>query len=197
MHLKVKQLANHFGVQIADRLCYSVERGLPEDFRPQYALYDGKSIATRIRLWDKTVHEKDDHSLMHEIAHYAVASEEQRGLPEFGLGTPAYGQPLGCTESWGYIPSIPSAVEKEESDIQEHMAQMLCVLWGKSLGISPLMIESPDWNLSWDDYFHLKTYRETLDIAEKNTVLGQERLLIVWQALIRLNDNSMLRCPIS
>lgn len=194
MHPKVKQLADRFGVVLSNRICFSVERGLPEDYKPEFAMYDGKSLATRIRFANR-VFEKDDHGLMHDIAHYAVALPVQRELPEFGLGTPAYGQPLGITDRWGYE-AIPSVIEPDESEIQEHMAQFLCVLWGKAYGISPRMMESPSYVSDWDEYFKKKSYaehRRWLDELPSVLEFGWKR---VWRSLIRLREDGWMQLPI-
>jgi hypothetical protein len=193
MHPQVKRLAAYIGVSLSDRICSSVEHGLPADFDYSHALYNGESIATRIRIEGK-IWDRDDHSLLHEIAHYLVASPYQRDLLEFGLGTPAYGQPLNSTQSWGY-PAIPSVVEEEESEIQEHMAQFLCVSWGQQFGISPRMLENPDYVGSWEDYFALKAHQEDdeftarLPIGKQVNYLEQQRHR-VWRALILLQNLS-------
>lgn len=181
----IPQLAARFGVKLSNRVSWSVEKGLPKGFTNDKAHYDGQTIATVIRLNNGTVCHKDDHSLMHEIAHYAVAKEEQRDLPEFGLGTVAYGLPFGETD-WGYD-AIPSVVEQKESDIQEKVAQLLCIHWGKLYGISPRMVENPDYVQGWDHYFNLKFNKELEDLKRPGFApeTYEEMVSNCWEALSR------------
>jgi len=205
MHPKVIQLANHFGAKFSDRVSYSVENGLPGNFTHDKAHYDGETIATKILLSNGAIVEKDDHTLMHEIGHYAVASKEQRELPEYGLGTPIYGLPLGEKPSdWGmYSIAIPSVVDQIESETQEHMTQYLCVLWGSAYGLSSAMVEEPTYIGNWHSYFFMKTDpkhngckqhpTDFLRDAHNKDKACERIILTMWNALFRLRDNGLMR----
>src|ERR1700729_2872477 len=109
MHPMIPQLAKRYGVQLSERIAIDTNNGLPPFFKYSDAIYNGKDLATRVQNW-KCAYDNDynvykeviiktevveqlDHMLLHDIAHYVVAKEEQRDLPEFGLGSPIYGEP--------------------------------------------------------------------------------------------------------
>ena len=217
MHPIIQNLADRFGAKLSDRIAVYVDKGFPTNlFQWSGAYYDGKSIATRIQHWKlqetgkkdrfgddeliavpTQIQEKDNHSLMHEIAHYVIASKEQRELPEYGLGTVAYGLPLGETEkNWmgpDYSHSIPAVVDERESDIQEKMAQLLCIHWGKQYGVSPHM---SDYKGTWDQYFDLKFNRELEKLKKLGFRSGtyERNLLYCWEALIRVRQMDNILC---
>ena len=103
---------------------------------------------------------------MHEIAHYVVARPEQRDLPEYGLGYVAAAGENCCV----------GVVDHNESAIQEHMAQLLCVLWGERYGISPAL---PDLLpcMSWQQYLVFK-------ISE--SIYHMDSPEYMWEAMIRV-----------
>ena len=188
-------LADKFGVKLSDRIAIDVECGFPDFFAAKDAYYDGSSIATRIQRWAylpkdmcpkswgdvgkgrsvlTLVDEATDHHILHEIAHFVAASESQRDLPEYGLGTVVYGTPLGGQDRWSYK-SIPAVVDSKESAIQECMAQLLCVFWGKRYGISDYLPELMNTQ-GWDEYLSYK-------IGEWSQVRDSEPM---WIAIARV-----------
>lgn len=198
MHSMILQLAKHHGVQLSDRIAIDPQDGLPNFFDASYAVFNGKDIATRLQDWKSTFDSEDnliaerpttiknqkDHSLLHEIAHYVVAKEEQRSLPEYGLGTVIYGEQLGETFD-SDIKTIPAVVDTYEGRIQEYMAQLLCVLWGKEYGISPKLA---GFDSSWDQYLISKfndacqfTYRSQIDTR-------YDGIPCMWEAMFRLEE---------
>jgi hypothetical protein len=165
MHPMIPQLAKRYGVQLSDRIAIDTNNGLPPTFKYSNAIYNGKDLATRVQNWECVYDDDDnvkeviktkvvdqlDHMLLHDIAHYVVAKEEQKDLPEFGLGSPVYGEPLG-SDFQRTIDCVPSVVELGESDIQEYMAQLLSIMWGKEYGISPKNLDDTSRNNNHPSY---------------------------------------------
>jgi hypothetical protein len=165
MNPKVQQLANHFGVKLAYRSATGSH------------VFDGKSIAMSGGSTGTYRRDFSDHDLLHDIAHYAVASPEQRDLPEYGLGIARIAGEI-------YVPNVVDISGIAEATIQEFMVQLLCVLWGRAYGISPELSATPNdpLLLSWDTYLIVKINDSTHPKCE----------VYMWQAIIRLRDNGML-----
>jgi hypothetical protein len=160
MHPILPRLAAHFGVRLADRSCVLNHIYDPRD----------RSIATRGR---RRVF--SDHDLLHEIAHFAIASERQKRLPEYGLGSVAIAGELGTDPD-------EVIIRDEEGNIQERMTHFLCILWGMAYGVSSELSEHMGLFPSWDSYLLFKTREENLHLPEE---LG-------WEALICLRETGWL-----
>lgn len=193
MNPQLQKLADRIGVKLSDRVAMDVDHGVPECFQWNQALYDGKTIATKVQRWKYIEYDNDgldyeeilgdiedrfDHDILHEMAHWFAASEVQRELPEFGLGTVAYGEGLG--DDFGEIKTnpIPGVVEHAECETQEYMAWFLCVKWGKELGISPAL-----------ENFKVKDWDEYLTIKIGH---GLHNIPGMWEALTRLNKQGII-----
>jgi hypothetical protein len=161
MHPAIKQLADHFSVSFADRSCVGSH------------IFDGKTIAIRASRGKFL-----DHDLLHEVAHFAVASSMQRKMPEYGLGYSASG---------GENPCDP-VIAHEIAEVQEMMCHFLCVHWGTLYGIDPALYEQTREEhekkfSTWDEYlsFKIGQYYET---DEKNGVRWVQQ---AWEALFILD----------
>ncbi len=174
MHPAIQILADKYGVKLSNRVCGGYDLQEP--------CFNGKDIATReIRLFDamgektycfgregayRQAFPLSDHDILHEIAHYAVASKEQRMLPEYGLGSILPGI---------FDDSILLAtINEEEADIQEALAQLLCCYWGEKYNINPSLSGSKGYASTWDEYLLKKAVE---NIASR----GSD---IFWKALI-------------
>jgi hypothetical protein len=174
LHPKVVELANQFGVKLANRSCFDSNA------------FDGETIALAFTKgrWElnedpaKDVHIQisshyfSDHEVLHEIAHFVVAEPEQKDLPEYGL--------------FNILPSTkpnPMVVDEEESNIQECMAQYLCIKWGTEYNItcrffSEKFTESENWESYWN-------YKHSKEEVER---FGNEK----WTALVRLREKGLI-----
>lgn len=138
MHPAVLRLAEHFGVGFSAHVAFTRQ------------VYHGKTRTIALRFSKRgKIHHQTDHDLLHDIAHFAVASEEQRNLPEFGFG---FGSFIGERQHGEHIGS------RADDDLQEAMAQFLCIKWGRTYGISPqLSGEKPETFPDWQVYLNSKT----------------------------------------
>lgn len=116
------------------------------DLDDQYN-WNGKTIATR--EWCKRL--RPDANIIHDIAHYIVASNTRRKLPEFGLGT----SPDNSVREANQILSHKGAQHEEEE------VSLLGILIEKQLGLRPLMTFTDHSWESTDDTLGslLKRYR--------------------------------------
>lgn len=181
MNPVIQDLANYYGVKLSDRVAVNTDRGIPRNFTHADAIYNGKDIATKVRCFCK-VKEYLDHDLLHEIAHYVVADEAQRDLPEYGLGTVIYGHRLGEQIMLYEGAAIPSVVNQGESEVQERMAQLLSIVWGERFGLSARLLDT-EYVSYWSEYLSIKTY-EASSWNNAQTYL--------WTALIRLREMNLL-----
>jgi len=79
-------------------------------------------------LWTGTqfhIGEMTAANIIHEIAHWLVATEEERSLPEFGLGEAP--EP-GCR-------TVPREMPKEDAQLKEHLASTLGIQLELALGM--------------------------------------------------------------
>ncbi len=182
MHPAIELIANQIGAKLSDRTVFNTP------------IFDGKTIATswgeatavsiKNGTYGNPTHYEvaipfTDHTLLHELGHFFAARQEQRDLQEFGLGYTAQYNQIPCDD----------CVDEDEASIQEFIAQLFCVSWGKKYGISPLLGEGSapsyfdDWSSSWDDYLILK-FAESCD-----TSLNE---VFMWQAMIRLREMELI-----
>lgn len=85
---------------------------------PQRAFsWDGHAVRT----------ESEPAVLLHEVAHYQLASPARRRLPDFGLGA---GPETGCVAAADAVRRIGDAARETE----EQMASLLGILWEVELG---------------------------------------------------------------
>lgn len=157
MHPSIQNLANRFGILLVDRNA------------SETWIFDGTSIATYYN-WrgdDELVH-FSDHDLLHEIAHWIAAKPEQRDLPEYGLALGIASEVRamgpkgllwddeGCKRIMWTLNLMDGLVDREEQDIQEFLAQLICIKLGPLLGISPAMSEEKyidsGFTQNWDVY---------------------------------------------
>lgn len=108
-----------------------------------------------------------DHDLLHEIAHFVVATPEQKNVPEYGLGAVAF-------YTYHMRDEIHRVVDAEEGSIQERLCWFLCCYWGMKYNISAILSESPDYVHTWEEYLD-KKIQESLNYKPE----------MAWQALIR------------
>lgn len=168
MHPAIKILAERYVVQLSDRVSYYV-------FEPKnYILptYDGQTLSTQHLKYGK-VESIPDIDLLHEIGHYVAASQEQRDLPEYGLGTQVYGRKLK-------VNCIPAIIDKKESEIQEFLASFLAILWGRAYGIKPASYRG-DWN---DEFWPHLLRTEW----EKEPIKSLAQIENCWLALYRFQE---------
>lgn len=128
---KIKEISEYVGSPIVHRDC-----------KP-YA-YDGQTIALFDKKPDKI---RPPSNLVHDIAHYLVASDERRRMPEFGLGESP------DTMSYRYLSSY---IDLEKANLEEEMASMLGILIEKEIG--------SDWKETW--HFHNWSEGRLKDIDE-------------------------------
>lgn len=178
MHPKVQEIADHFGVVLSKRW---FPPSSDYDSLTQYPAYDGKSIG---------IIGANEHDLLHEIGHWVAAEPEQRDLPEFGLGTPFYGTPLGCVKNKEDI-TFPVVVDFDESETQEYMTQLLCILWGQSYGIPSVLRLYPGYGDTWEMYLDRKLNKEFGDTEQEEDFVRR-----MWTALVRLHQRGLLSPPI-
>lgn len=189
MHPKVQEIANHFGIVLSKRL---FSPSMEYDDLVRYPAYDGKSIA---------IIGANDHDLLHEIGHWVAAEPEQRDLPEFGLGTPFYGTPVGCVKNKEDI-TFPAVIDFDESEIQEMMTQLLCVLWGQAYGIPSVLRLYPGYGDTWEMYLGRKL-GIPIQVGSHTTVVSikpaeeqEDFVRRMWTALVRLHQRGLLSPPI-
>lgn len=169
MHPSIQFLADHYGVKLRDR-------SATDSF-----VFDGESIATHWhhQEWDDDCKkvlfrermEMSDHDLLHEIGHFVAAAPEQRDLPEYGM--------MPIAHLYDYDASMLPAdgvVDVPEMNIQEHMAQMLCVMWGNRYGLSIEFSEERIKPKTWDEYLMWK-YLEVCQTGNETNW---------WTAMIRV-----------
>jgi hypothetical protein len=157
MHPILPRLAEHFGVRLEDRSCF------------RNHVYNPKKRSIALRGRERKF---SDHDLLHEIVHFALASEKQRRFPEYGLGYAAI--------DWEWW-DIPGCMSLKDANIQERMVSFLCIRWGMAYGISPELSMSPGRYTSWEQYLIAKTQEEPHDDA--------------WLALFALQDWLQLPIP--
>ncbi len=159
---KLDRLAEFLGTRLEDRDIYT-----------NYS-FDGFSIATRIQgnfLYPRHV--------LHELAHFMVASPEQRKHPNFGFKVPF--------EAW----TIPGAdlqpfngfIETHEGNIQEYVTSLVEAELGPVLKISP-KDRLGDHLHHWNHFKtrlrpHFSTHLSDEDFAESERRLEVLRPLIV------------------
>jgi hypothetical protein len=146
LHPAVEMLAGRYGVGLLSKLIWRKH------------IYDGKNV----RLWWYGRLEKraikgltplSDHDVAHEVAHFVAAAPEQRDLPEFGLG---YGALYGQAFVW-------DVVDKDEAEIQEMLAQLICMHWGRKYNFGAIMSDEPEYVWTWDDYEQIKRKEHSED----------------------------------
>jgi hypothetical protein len=115
---QIQQLARKLGIPISDRRIDGT-----------YA-FDGRSIA--MRTYRGEIRWTSD--IVHDIAHYLVASKKRRLLPEFGLGL----SPDGRAKS--IVPVVTQGFAQRE----EERASILGILIEKHMGF--------DWQDTWLDH---------------------------------------------
>lgn len=127
--------------------------GLPfTEETPRYYLWTGKQF----NLWDMNASD-----ILHEVAHWLVATEEERISPEFGLGLAP--EP-GCQIA-------PMTVSKEEAKSKERLASALGIQMERALGMH---WESTYALHSWDDTNH--SFDEQLRILKSFGLLNTNEL---------------------
>jgi hypothetical protein len=151
MHHKISALAEYFGVRLSERSCREGH------------IYDGRTIAlmgSRVPL--------SDHDLLHEIAHFAVATPGQRLLPEYGLGNATI-----AGQTW-----IKAIVSRNEREIQERMCMLLSARWGIAYDISAVFSAAPHTIVVWEKYI--------------GAYFLFEDPMLMWEALFRLDGIGLL-----
>jgi len=123
---RIRQLAQKYGVKLAKRAA-----------RKGY-VFDGKTIA----LYDYNTVARYDTHVIHDIAHYVVASRRRRKLPEFGLGSSP-----DITRFRGKLVVSPKFAQKEEA-----LASALGIYWEREFGM--------DWKSTFEDHY----WTEDIDI---------------------------------
>ena len=115
---RIKQLADKYGARLSTRA-----------MQPTFA-YNGKTIA----LNETKGSLRTDANIIHDIAHYAVASIERRKLPEFGLGTspdrPRFRAKL--------------VIDRSDAQHEEELASALGIYWEREFGM--------DWEHTYNDH---------------------------------------------
>jgi len=169
MHPVVAQLARHYGVGFCAHLFFTGQA------------YCGKTRTIALRYSKRgKLRYQTDHDLLHDIAHFVIASERQRNLPEFGFG---FGTFIGERQHGAHIGSI------KDDDVQEAMAQFLCIKWGQTYGISPqLSGEKPETFPNWQVYLASKTD----PLAEGFSEYAEQYYRNKWEALICLKTAGLL-----
>lgn len=180
MHPKVQEIADHFGVILSHRPFPPTQN---YDDLVRFPMYDGKSIATM---------GANDHDVLHEIGHWVAAEPEQKDLPEFGLGTPFYGTPVGCV-AHREDTTFPAVVDVEDAEVQEMMSWFLCVLWGQAYGIPSVLRMHPGYGDTWEMYLDRKLNKERFYTTEQEENFVRR----MWIALIRLDQRGLLTPPIT
>lgn len=212
MHPMIQVLADRYGIKLSDRVAADTDRGMPDWFTYDQALYNGKDLATRVQRWkiqytgndewdhleersiQTVVESMTDHEIMHDIGHYVAASAEQKDLPEFGLGTTIYGKSLNDENDsdWGKM-AVPAVVEEQEGRIQEYMATLLSIKWGRQYGINPDLTSSKMLpNMTWDEYEAMK-FQECQHYTFKyGEVERYDGIPAMWEAMFRLQGMNLL-----
>jgi hypothetical protein len=120
----------------------------------RYALdtlsYDGQTIATHLRK-DRRF---EDGEILHEICHFAVATEEERKLPEFGMvARPSIRFCRGIGSEWDkYEARTPSpALKQPDRNIRECASQYLHYGVAQVLGMCPAVP-----NVPWKTWLHFQ-----------------------------------------
>ncbi len=142
---KLYAIAKLFGAPLSERVIRKGEivyDEYGEDY-PGTPYYDGKDIATRREDLPMTEHE-----VLHEIAHWVVASDDQRRLPEYGLGY------IALKYQANSVPVLPEGV----GGTQEMITWVFCLLIGREFGLSPALPDLPV--ISWDEYLAVKRGQE-------------------------------------
>lgn len=139
MHSIITVLANRYKIPISGRACGGGDLNQP--------CWDGKNLATywvRFEYNDNDVcivqHRVpiSDAELLHEIGHYVAAREEQRDLPEYGLGAVVF-------TTYHFWDSCPSVVDEVEGFVQEFLAVLLEVYWGQLNCLPFVLSYGADW----------------------------------------------------
>lgn len=135
-------------------LCERFGMTLAERYAEDDWVYDGDTVAVYAWRNDPKGRKRfSDHEILHELAHFvAVQDPDQRLLPEFGLmaGILVVGAIEGLCDF--------EEVHYNEQDIQELLAQKLCIYWGRKYNISPIMSFDPEYTHSWNHYETLKNH---------------------------------------
>lgn len=159
---KIWQLADHYGISLQWR-----SEGRSYSF-------DGRSIA----LLNKDGGLRDVENIVHDIAHYIMASPSRRKYPEFGLGdSPDYG-----TKECARRVSLKFAV------VEEELASLLGIFfqWAYDLG---------DWydtmlNHSWLEGFDGSSYVEDSHVVDsEDTMYGSRVFEDYMSGRIYSNDS--------
>jgi hypothetical protein len=148
VHPVAEMLAGRYGIGLLSKLIWRKH------------IYDGKNV----RLWWygrretrplKGLIPLSDHDVIHEVAHFVAAAPEQRDLPEFGLG-------YTCTYGQAFVWDV---VDRPEAEIQEMMAQMISIYWGRKYNLCAVMSDDPIFISTWDEYedFKKKEHSESPD----------------------------------
>jgi hypothetical protein len=143
--------------------CPVVERNASESWD-----YDGKTISDRWSLpCVNQIIMKGDHDFLHEVCHWLVADEAQRGLPEFGMR-------VGATRSQAYGPKGGPFIDNEGYSkytqlriygdgllSYEEQAEQELACWLMSFKLGPLLELSPELykdptSTSWEKYKSFK-----------------------------------------
>lgn len=131
---------------VADLL---VKYGIPTSSRSCYlsVLWNGKDLALNTTREDEEgdpleVVPLSDFDLLHEIAHYVVASPVEREFPEFGMGIAFIHGAAGW--DWSRLKgrerelaeeSSKGVLTKEEANFREYAADFLGCYWATQMGM--------------------------------------------------------------
>lgn len=174
MHSIITVLANRYKIPISGRACGGGDLNQP--------CWDGKNLAT---YWVRFEYNDDDvcivqhrvpisdAELLHEIGHYVAAREEQRDLPEYGLGAVVF-------TTYHFWDSCPSVVDEVEGFIQEFLAILLEVYWGQLNCLPFVLSYGADWASDWQELFVKE--RDKYLYGQENESYSRKGM---WEALIR------------
>lgn len=148
--------------------------------------YDGDSIALmkhgKIEKEGEIYDEVNytEHDILHEIAHWIVASNEQRLFPEYGLALGIVDQYAlgtykdgirdqnGILTSEAYSSDIfDGFLDKEEQELQEFVTQKITIFLGRLFNVESNL---SDWKGTWDQYEDFKQdslNKESIEFIEK------------------------------
>jgi len=134
--------------------------GIPAiDAEPVSAFsWDGTAIRTR----------SEASVLIHEVAHWQIAPQDRRALPDFGLGA---GPETGLVAEADAARCVNDAVKEHE----ELMASLLGILWEATLGHPAIhaFIEQ-NWLESWERPAAGDQFRRTVDDLMARGLIGED-----------------------
>ena len=131
---KIYQLARKWGTRIYKRSCAG-------SFS-----YNGKTIA--LYSDHNKSKQRSTSDIIHDIAHFVVATPKRRKLPEFGLGT--------SPDNYTRLTFPADGMNYSMAQTEEELASVLGIYWEREIGL--------DWRQTYENHsWHHKNDEEHLE----------------------------------